>query len=113
MKYILSEPEELSFDKAGIQGKVFGAHQLIDRAEFVLIQTELGHETKIIEHESDFIYYVLEGEGYFEVDGEIENCRKGDLVCIPAGKKFIYKGNLKMLLICTPPRREEQEEVVE
>ena len=78
-----------------------------------LIEAETGHETTIIEHECDFIYYILDGQGYFVVDGEKEECKIGDLVVIPAGKKFTYKGRLKMLLNVTPPWREEQEETVD
>jgi mannose-6-phosphate isomerase-like protein (cupin superfamily) len=110
MTHILKAPAELSFDKVGIKGRIFGTQQMTDKLEVVLIETEKGHETKIIEKKSDFTYYILEGSGYFEIEGEVENCEAGDLVCIPSGKKFIYKGKLKMLLICTPPWREDQEE---
>lgn len=110
MKYVLNEPDNLSFDKVGVKGRIFPSEALTDKAEFVLIETSEGHETKIIEKECDFSYYVLEGSGHFEIDGEIEQCGQGDLVVVPAGKKFVYKGDLKLLLICTPPWREEQEE---
>jgi mannose-6-phosphate isomerase-like protein (cupin superfamily) len=76
----------------------------------VLVETEQGHETIIIEHKSDFIYYILEGNGYFVINDDKETCSQGDLVVIPAGTKFTYKGKLKMLLSCTPPWKEEQEE---
>jgi mannose-6-phosphate isomerase-like protein (cupin superfamily) len=79
---------------------------------FVLIDTKSGHETTIIEHESDFVYYILEGNGFFEVNNEREECSAGDLVVIPAGSRFAYKGKFKMLLVNTPPWREEQEETL-
>jgi mannose-6-phosphate isomerase-like protein (cupin superfamily) len=110
--YVLHEPSTISFDKVGIQGKIFSSQELSDKAGFVLIDTEAGHETTIIEHESDFIYYILEGSGFFEINNEKEECTTGDLVVIPAGIKFTYKGKLKMLLVNTPPWREEQEETL-
>jgi len=61
---------------------------------------------------SDFIYYILEGEGYFEINDQKERCIKGDLVVIPAGSKFKYIGKFKMLLITTPAFYPEQEETL-
>ena len=110
--YVTHEPVDLSFDKVGIKGKIFPVDNLTKDIEFVRIDTVIGHATKIIEHESTFCYYVLEGNGYFEIDGEKEACSKGDLVVIPPGHAFIYKGNLKLLLVDTPPWREEQEETL-
>ncbi|HUS25969.1 MAG TPA: cupin domain-containing protein [Nevskiaceae bacterium] len=110
--YVIHEPSEHSFDKVGIQGKIFPARGLTESLNFVRISTETGHETKIIEHESTFCYYVLEGEGYFEINDQREDCAKGDLVVIPAGAPFIYKGKLEMLLVNNPPWREEQEETI-
>jgi mannose-6-phosphate isomerase-like protein (cupin superfamily) len=111
--YIIHEPDEISFDKVGIKGKIFPTDVFTKDLEFVRIDTETGHATKIIEHESTFCYYVLEGSGYFEIDGEKEECTKGDLIVIPPDHAFIYKGNLKLLLITTPPWREDQEETIE
>lgn len=108
--YVLKEPQAVSFEKVGVQGKIFSVSDIISSAEFVLIDTENGHETMIRENVSDFIYYVLEGSGYFLINDTKEVCSQGDLVVIPSGKKFIYKGKLKMLLITTPPWQEEQEE---
>lgn len=110
--YVIKEPEELSFDKVSIKGKIFPTEPLTKHLEFVRIDTATGHATKIIEHESTFCYYVLEGSGHFEIDGVKENCGQGDLVVIPPGRAFIYKGNLKLLLVDTPPWREEQEETI-
>lgn len=109
---VLREPKDISFERSGIVGKVFPTSEITSKSNFVLISTDKGHETTIIEHESDFVYYILEGEGYFEIEDEKQKCSKGDLVVIPAGAKFTYKGKLKMLLCVTPPWRKEQEEIV-
>ncbi len=108
--YVFHEPSSPSFHKVGIKGKIFPSQDLTSNTGFVLITTETGHETTIIEHQSTFIYYVLEGNGFFKVNDEKEACAAGNLVVIPAGNKFTYKGKLKMLLVTTPPWREDQEE---
>lgn len=110
--YIIKEPKEFSFDKVGIKGKIFPMSDLTQSTSFVLVETESGHATTIIEHKSDFIYYILEGSGYFLINDIKEKCSQGDLVVIPAGTKFTYKGKLKLLLSCTPPWKEDQEETL-
>ena len=110
--YVRKEPQAVSFEKVGIKGKIFPALDLINSTNVVLIDTESGHETTIIEHKSDFIYYILAGSGYFLINDTKEICSQGDLVVVPLGTKFIYKGKLKMLLITTPPWQEEQEETL-
>jgi len=110
--YVFKEPSEFAFMKVGIRGKKFIINQLVKNAGIVLIQTEKGHETTIIEHESDFIYYVLQGKGYFEINNTKENFSKGNLVVVPPGSKFTYKSKAKLLLITAPPFRPEQEETL-
>ncbi|MFA6376535.1 MAG: hypothetical protein WCX69_04020 [Candidatus Paceibacterota bacterium] len=111
--FVIKEPKDYSFEKFGIKGKIFPSSDLTAKTRFVLIETKRGHETTIRQRECDFCYYILEGNGYFEINGASEDCAAGDLVVIPASNKFTYKGKMKMLLNCTPPWREEQEETVE
>lgn len=108
--HVLKKPEDYSFEKVGIKGKKFSVANITLKTGVCQIETENGHETTIIEHTCDFIYYILEGEGYFEIDGQKESCIEGDLVVIPAGSRFCYVGKLKMLLITTPAFYPEQEE---
>ena len=110
--YVIKEPKVFSFDKVGIKGKIFPMSNLTQNTSFVLVDTEQGHETTIIEHKSDFIYYILEGSGYFFINNTKEECSQGDLVVIPAGVKFMYEGKFKLLLSCTPPWTEDQEEII-
>ena len=110
--YVFHEPKDSSFEKAGIIGKIFPSDALVNKAEFILIETDSGHTTTIRQRESDFIYYLLEGSGSFTINSEEYPCSKGDLVVVPAGATFTYAGSLKMLLCVTPPWKEEQEETI-
>lgn len=110
--HILKLPKDYSFEKVGIKGKKFSVADITQKTGICQIETEKGHETTIIEHECDFIYYILEGNGYFEINDQKENCMKGDLIVIPAGSKFKYVGTLKMLLITTPAFYPKQEETI-
>ena len=110
--FVFKEPSDASFEKVGIKGKIFPISELTKKTQYFLVETEKGHETEIIEHECDFVYYVLKGHGYFQIDGVKEECFAGNLIVIPAGKKFTYKGNLKMIATSTPPWFESQEETL-
>lgn len=106
--YVQKLPDNFSFEKVGIKGKRFPRLEN-QKSGFSIIETEKGHETRIIETKCDFCYYILEGSGSFEIEGIKEECMRGDLVVIPSGKPFQYFGKLKMLLVSTPPWYLEQE----
>lgn len=111
-KYVIPEPGDWSFDRVGVRGKLFDAAELVTTCEHLIIETETGHETTIRQERSDFVYYVLDGAGTFEIDGAEVPCATGDLVVVPHGHAFTYKGRLRMLLTCTPPFAPDQETVV-
>jgi len=113
MRHVFSQPDEYSFEKIGEKGKIFNTQEFGHEAEFIVIEVEKGQETKIRENGCLFAYYILEGEGSFEIEGEAEECREGDLVFIPKGRVFRYFGKMKLLLVSVPWRSAEQEEVLE
>ena len=101
--FVIKEPSDYSFDKIGHKGKIFPTESITDKTQFLLLNIERGIDVTLRQRGCDYVYYVLEGQGYFEINGVREDCAAGDLVMIPAGNKFIYKGKMKMLLNCTPP----------
>ena len=110
--YVLPQPEETTFDRAGVKGKLFPTFGLTAEAQFTLVETEVGQNITLMEHDCDLAYYILEGDGQFTIDNTVEECHPGNLVVIPMGTKFTYSGRLKMFEVCTPPWEEEQEETV-
>jgi len=113
MQYVFKEPKDPSFEKVGITGRIFPSYSATTKVEFFTITTEKGHDTTIIEHGCDFCYYVLEGFGVFLINDDEHPCEKGDLVVIPHGTKFTYKGTLKMFAASVPPWSETQEETLD
>jgi mannose-6-phosphate isomerase-like protein (cupin superfamily) len=61
--------------------------------------------------ESEEIYYLVEGAGEMEVDGERARVASGDAVLIPPGAWHQIRaedaGPLRMLCACAPPYRHE------
>lgn len=58
---------------------------------------KLGYDT-----ESNNIYYVLDGEGNCEINGETYHLKKGDCVVYPQGTKYKHLKGLTLLAIATP-----------
>ena len=61
--------------------------------------------------DSEEFYFVLDGVGVMEVDGEHQQVEPGDAVLIPAGARHQVRagdsGLLRFLCCCAPPYRHE------
>lgn len=73
---------------------------------------EAGGATERHYHrDSEELYYVIEGEGVLEVDGERAPVQAGDAVLIPPGAwhqiRASEAGPLRFLCCCAPPYRHE------
>ncbi len=110
---VIHPPKKYSFENFGIKGKSFDTKTINDSIKFNIIETEKGHETRIIEKECTSHYFIIEGAGNFDINGKVELCQKGDLVIVPKGAAFKYTGKMKMLLISQPWWYPEQEEILE
>ena len=109
---VVKEPKKWDFDKIGHRGKIFPTSDLSSKGQVVVIETEKGLDVSLIQHKCDYFYYVLKGSGTFVLNDEEESCGEGDLVVVPAGSKYSFKGKLKLLLFSTPPWSQGQEEVI-
>jgi mannose-6-phosphate isomerase-like protein (cupin superfamily) len=75
--------------------------------------TLLPHQTteRHYHRESEEFYYLLEGSGEIEVDGERARVRIGDAILIPPGAWHQMRadaaGPLRFLCCCAPPYRHE------
>jgi mannose-6-phosphate isomerase-like protein (cupin superfamily) len=62
-------------------------------------------------------YYIIEGSGILEIDGETRTVAVGDACLIPAGATHqIYNagpGDLKILCCCAPPYSDEDTELLD
>lgn len=59
--------------------------------------------------ESEEFYFLLEGRGTMEIDGETREVGPGDAILIPAGSwhQITAKEALRFLCCCAPPYRHE------
>lgn len=97
------------FKKVGIEGWVLLSKKESPKAGVVIIETKRGHETIIKSTKNAWLYFILEGKGYFMINEKKIKCEKGDLIVIPQNTPFYYRGKLKMLLITVPAWAERYE----
>ncbi len=65
-----------------------------------------GHATDRHHHKlSEEFYFILEGTGLMEMDGESREVQAGDAILIPAGAwhQITAKSDLRLLCCCAPP----------
>ena len=62
-----------------------------------------GHHKKMVCDDSDRVYYIIEGQGEFQV-GEDPPGRvaTGDFVFIPGGVPYVFDGDMKYLVMNGP-----------
>ncbi|MFA5886325.1 MAG: cupin domain-containing protein [Patescibacteria group bacterium] len=79
------------------------------KAGFVYTEVAEGHLEEFYNKVSTFIYYILEGEGKFFLDGVETFVKATDLVVIPPNTKIYYLGKMKLNLITVPAWAPENE----
>ena len=102
MKYKLIKSSEVKEQDFGyIKVKQLLNQKDIDNVSVALVEID-GNNKKIINKRGDALYFILDGEGQFEIDGEMVKVAKGDLIFIPQGTPYYDKGKLKMISFNNP-----------
>ena len=102
--------EQPAFSQKGLKGYAYPLKN--KNVEIYYVDVTQGHDNYIISKICTHIYYVLEGEGVFELDGKKTNMKKGELIEIPPNVEYAYSGNMRLLLIMNPPWFEGNEEII-
>ncbi len=102
MKFTLKNAREFGWN--GLKGWAFNSKEEFPRASAAYFEVTGSHgKTKATE--SDRIYYIIDGEGEFEINNEIIHVAKSDVCILPKNIEYDYKsinGVLKMFLVHTP-----------
>ena len=101
MTYTHSLPEAPSFDGKGLFGYSFGPLQKKD-VDVYYVVVDGGHDTFMVSRKITRIYYVLEGNGYFTIDGRRHDVSAGVLVEVPPKVEYSYSGHMKLVVFASP-----------
>lgn len=71
-----------------------------------------GSHGPLINTASNKYYYVLEGNAKFVIDQKSIVVQQGDFIHISPQQKHLICGNIKFLLICSPPYNSKNERTI-
>lgn len=97
-------------DGSTIRSILDSANAPVEKQSLAEATIPVGGETERHWHKySEEFYFILEGSGTMEIDGETREVGVGDAVLIPAGAWHQIKAAeaLRFLCCCAPPYRHE------
>jgi len=107
---IVFKPQDSAvIEKHGVKMKIYTTKAESRNAAVLYQETEKGHAEEFLHERSDFIYYILEGSGVWVVEDREFEAQAGDVIVVPAGKRFWFRGNLKQVCVTAPAWEERYE----
>ena len=109
--YVKEFSNEPSFTRDGFDGYILD----IKNENIVITYEKVykGHDKYCTNTKITHIYYVLSGNGKFKIKNDIYEVKKGNIIEIPPTTKFIFAGEMELLLIMNPKFKAEYEIVGE
>jgi len=99
--HAFKRPRSPSFVQKGLKGYHFPT--LNKKVEVYFVNVTKGHEAFFISKKITHIYYVLDGKGHFTIKDHLHHVHPGMLVEVPPNIEYSYTGNMRLVLIMTPP----------
>lgn len=103
----LTREEAIPKSKHGINLWVYPVDR--EEAGMVYVEVEEGHFQEFYDKASTFIYYIMEGEGTFYLNGEPTPVKATDVIVAPPMTKIYYLGKMKIVLVTAPDWKPENE----
>lgn len=112
MKHVFSLADASEFGWPGIKGRSYSEKSDFDRASVARFWVTDRHG-KVYNEVSDRIYLVLNGSGWFEIDGARHDVSKDDVVMVPRMTHYDYGGDLELFLVHAPAYERERDHDLE
>lgn len=100
MVYKFNDAKQI--EKFGVNMHIYNTKDNYSLVAAVYQETPKGHFEEFYHEKSTFIYFIIEGSGTWIIEGTEYPVEAKDVVIIPPGKRFYYKGNLKQVCITAP-----------
>lgn len=107
--HIFVKPSEPTYIQKGLNGYQFPITN--KEVEVYFVNVEKGHDNYIISKKITHMYYIIEGDGTFDITGEKHIIREGMFVEVPPNLEYTFSGTMKLILIMFPPWFEGNEEI--
>lgn len=102
--------ETMTFEKKGETLTILPGNT--EKKGLFFIDSSLGQDAYTYDKKSTSTYYVLDGDGEFDINGNKLSVKTGDIVTIPPNTIFYYKGKMKLIEKMTPNFQAENVVVV-
>lgn len=103
---LTKQSDSFHVSKYGLELDVYGD---FDTCNISKGEVKEGHNQEFYHKESTFHYFILEGSATYYLDDEPVEVKAGDMLSIEPNTRIYYKGNIRFILITTPPWTEEGE----
>ncbi len=111
MKYKFTSKDGYDFGWPGLKARAYSDKEDFARASIAVFEAE--KHGKVLTKTSDRIYYIIDGSGTFEIDGNKIHVEKTDAIIVPKNTPYDYwadKGKkLNLFLVHTPSFDEKGE----
>jgi mannose-6-phosphate isomerase-like protein (cupin superfamily) len=106
---VFRKKDALRLEKRGVDMWVYTGAEDCPQASVVYQETPSGHAEEFYHEKSAFIFYILEGSGVWVIEDREYPVKASDVVVVPPGKRFFYRGNLKQVCLTAPAWEERFE----
>lgn len=109
MKFKLEDAKKFGWE--GLKGWAYSSEEDFENASAAYFEVKDSHG-KVKSTLSDRVYFVIEGKGEFNIDGEEMLVEKEDVIIVPKDAPYDYKAKsevLKLFLVHVPAFSPEHE----
>lgn len=106
MKFIFKKA--VSFEWPGLKGWAYNSKKDFENASVAVFEVN-GSHGKVKTTRSDRVYYILKGKGEFILDKKKVPIKATDIIIVPKGTIYDYRGKMKLFLVHIPAYDEKYE----
>jgi mannose-6-phosphate isomerase-like protein (cupin superfamily) len=106
---VYKKSQAFEVEKYGVRMWIYNGVDDCSNAAVVYQETEQGHSEEFYHDKSAFVFYIIEGEGVWVIEDREFHVAATDVVIVPPGKRFYYKGNLRQVCMTAPAWEEKGE----
>ena len=96
-------------EKHGVKMTIYTTKSDCRNVAVLYQETKTGHAEEFLHEISNFVYYIIEGRGTWIIEDKEHDVQAGDVVLVPVGKRFWFRGNLKQVCVTAPAWEEQYE----
>jgi mannose-6-phosphate isomerase-like protein (cupin superfamily) len=99
---IVHRADAVAVTKQGVDMWIYNGADTCPQAAVAYQETQSGHTEEFYHDTSAFIFYIIEGRGTWVIEDEAFPVEATDVVIVPPGARFYYRGALKQVCITAP-----------